>query len=54
MNGKIRWAQLMKVPYMLVVGARESADSSVSVRTREGIREEGVAVDTFIERLLLK
>ncbi len=31
---KIRSAQLQKVPYMLVVGDREAAESSVSVRHR--------------------
>src|SRR5437868_12448278 len=33
---KIREAQLQKVPYMLVVGDRESAEGTVSVRTRAG------------------
>ena len=33
---KIREAQLQKVPYMLVVGDRESAEGTVSVRTRTG------------------
>jgi threonyl-tRNA synthetase len=33
---KIREAQLQKVPYMLVVGDRESTDGTVSVRTRAG------------------
>ena len=34
MNAKIRFAQLKKVPYMLVVGDREQEAGSVSVRTR--------------------
>ena len=33
---KIREAQLQKVPYMLVVGDREAADGTVSVRSRSG------------------
>ncbi len=33
---KIREAQLMKVPYMLVVGDREAADQTLSVRNRAG------------------
>ncbi len=33
---KIREAQLQKVPYMLVVGDREVAEGTVSVRTRAG------------------
>ncbi len=33
---KIREAQLQKVPYMLVVGDREAAEGTVSVRSRSG------------------
>jgi threonyl-tRNA synthetase len=36
MNLKIREAQLEKVPYMLVVGDKEMASSSVSLRLRSG------------------
>ena len=35
-NLKIRQAQLDKIPYMLVVGDREEAASTVSVRLRSG------------------
>ena len=36
MNYKIREAQLQKIPYMLVVGDKEAAAASVSVRLRNG------------------
>jgi threonyl-tRNA synthetase len=36
MNLKIREAQLQKVPYMLVVGDREEANQTISVRRRDG------------------
>lgn len=36
MNMKIRQAQLEKIPYMLVVGDKELAGSSVSIRLRTG------------------
>jgi threonyl-tRNA synthetase len=36
MNSKIREAQLEKIPYMLVVGDKEMASSSVSLRLRSG------------------
>ncbi|MFH1646205.1 MAG: threonine--tRNA ligase [Chloroflexota bacterium] len=36
MNLKIRQAQLDKVPYMLIIGDKEAADNSVSVRRRSG------------------
>ena len=36
MNLKIRDAQLEKVPYMLIVGDKEMASSSASLRSRTG------------------
>jgi threonyl-tRNA synthetase len=45
---KIREAQLQKIPYMLVVGDRESADGTVSVRTRAGGDQGSRAIDAFI------
>jgi threonyl-tRNA synthetase len=48
MNAKIRQAQLFKVPYMLVVGERETSDGTVSLRKRDGSRQDGMPVDEFI------
>ena len=48
MNAKIRQAQLMKVPYMLVVGDREVSDGTVSVRKRDGSRQNGMPFQEFI------
>jgi threonyl-tRNA synthetase len=45
---KIREAQLQKVPYMLVVGDRESAEGTVSVRTRTGGDQGSSSIDDFI------
>jgi threonyl-tRNA synthetase len=45
---KIREAQLQKVPYMLVVGDRESAEGTVSVRTRTGGDQGASSIDAFI------
>jgi threonyl-tRNA synthetase len=47
---KIREAQLQKIPYMLVVGDRESADGAVSVRTRSGGDQGASSVDDFIAK----
>jgi threonyl-tRNA synthetase len=47
MNAKIREAQLQKVPYMLVVGDRESASESVAVRLRSGEDLGAMAVSAF-------
>jgi threonyl-tRNA synthetase len=45
---KIREAQLQKIPYMLVVGDRESAEGTVSVRTRAGGDQGARSVDAFV------
>ena len=49
---KIREAQLQKVPYMLVVGDREMADGTVSVRSRAAGDLGPATVDAFIETAL--
>ena len=48
MNAKIRQAQLMKVPYMLVVGDQEVSSNTVSLRTRSGDKREALPVAEFI------
>jgi threonyl-tRNA synthetase len=45
---KIREAQLQKIPYMLVVGDREAAEGTVSVRERSGGDRGSSAIDAFI------
>ncbi|MFO7997206.1 MAG: threonine--tRNA ligase [Dehalococcoidia bacterium] len=45
MNSKIREAQLEKIPFMLVVGDKEMASSSVSLRLRSG---EDLGVETVV------
>ncbi len=47
MNLKIRDAQMQKVPYMLIVGDRETEQSEVSVRTREGEDLKGQSIEAF-------
>ena len=50
---KIRDAELRKIPYMLIVGERESLRESVSVREHRGGEEDAgaVSVASFGERL---
>ena len=50
MNAKIRQAQLMKVPYMLVVGANEMAAGQVSLRVRDGSQQNNISLEEFIVR----
>jgi len=51
-NFKIREAQLQKIPYMLVVGDREAAEGTASVRSRSGGDLGPRAVDDFVTRAL--
>jgi threonyl-tRNA synthetase len=44
MNLKIRDAQLQKVPYMLIIGNEEAANSTVSVRLRNGENIKGLSI----------
>jgi threonyl-tRNA synthetase len=50
MNSKIRSAQLMKVPYMLVVGENESKAGQVSLRVRDGSRADNIPLAEFLVR----
>lgn len=48
---KIREARLARLPYMLVVGEKEAADSTVSVRSRFAGDEGIKSLDEFIEQI---
>jgi threonyl-tRNA synthetase len=50
MNAKIRQAQLMKVPYMLVVGENEMNAGQVSLRVRDGSQQNNILLGEFIAR----
>ena len=49
---KIREAQLQKIPYMLVIGAKETESGTVSVRSRKGVDLGALTVDQFKEYAL--
>ena len=51
MNAKIRYAQLQKIPYMLVIGDREQDSDTVSVRLRSGEDLGALAISDVIERI---
>ena len=51
MQKKIRDAQLQKIPYMLVVGEREAAESKVAVRLRSGKDLGAMPLETFVKRI---
>lgn len=48
MNGKIKTAQLKKIPYMLVVGEKEAAENKVAVRFRDGRPQQVMTIDEFV------
>ncbi|MBM3126202.1 MAG: threonine--tRNA ligase [Chloroflexi bacterium] len=50
MNAKIRSAQLMKVPYMLVVGESEMKAGQVSLRARDGSQQNHISLGEFVSR----
>ena len=55
---KIREARLDKLPYMLVVGAKEEEEGKVSVRSRfagdEGVKALSVFIDAICEEIRTK
>jgi len=50
MNAKIRKHQNLKVPYLLIVGEKEEADSTVAVRMRGG-KQEIMKIEAFTQYL---
>jgi len=54
MNAKIRNAQLLKIPYMAVVGDAEVAAGTIALRRRDGSRQNDLPVTEFIEQVKIK
>lgn len=51
---KIRDAEMMKIPYMLVIGEKEMNEGKVSIR-RQGIGDVGIeTVDIFVNNILIE
>jgi len=48
---KIREARLQRVPFIFVVGEKETAEGTVNVRSREHGEEGAIALDTVIQRI---
>lgn len=44
---KIRSAQLEKVPYMMILGAKEKEDGLISIRSREGKKQDSIKLTDF-------
>ena len=52
MNAKIRDAQNLKIPYMLVIGDREVESNSISVRLRSEENLGAMSVEDFKNRAM--
>ena len=48
---KVREAQLGKIPYMLIIGAKEAKDGLVTIRKRNGESLKGIRLDEFISAI---
>jgi threonyl-tRNA synthetase len=48
---KIREQAMQRVPYQIIIGAREAEDNTVAVRTRDGEDLGAMPLDAFISRL---
>lgn len=48
---KIREAELLKVPYMVILGAREAEQSMISVRARSGEDLGAMTIDAFLDSI---
>ena len=53
-NAKIRKAQQLKVPYMIIVGEKERDENLISVRMRNGKQTNGLAYEDFAKELKAK
>jgi threonyl-tRNA synthetase len=51
LGGKIRRAQLEKIPYMLVIGDKEVAAQTVAPRLRDGTQLDPMPLDAFCDRV---
>jgi len=51
MQAKIRDAQMQKIPYMLVIGARETESNMVAVRQRDGQDLGAIPLSEFITKI---
>jgi len=51
MQNKIRNATAQKIPYMLIIGAREAASETVSVRQRDGQDLGTMSINEFIAKV---
>jgi len=49
-SGQIKAAQLQQIPWMLVVGKKEAANNTVTLRHRDGEQEFGLTIEQLVEK----
>nr|WP_320009673.1 threonine--tRNA ligase [uncultured Desulfobulbus sp.] len=52
LNYKIREAQMMKVPYMLIIGEREKEEGTVTVRQKDGKNLPAMTPEAFVDLVI--
>lgn len=52
LNYKIREAQMMKVPYMLIIGEREKEEGTITVRRRDGENLPAMTPEAFVDLVI--
>jgi threonyl-tRNA synthetase len=50
LSGQIKSAQLARIPWMLIVGNKEMAANTITLRTLDGKQEQGLTVDTLMAK----
>ena len=51
-SGKIKNAQLEKIPWMLVIGKKEVENNTVTLRYNDGKQEPGISFDDVLKKAL--
>ena len=51
LGGKIRDAELMKIPYIIVVGDKEEKSKTIALRKRGSKSIESISMDNFMKKI---
>ena len=51
MQGKVKDAEIMKIPYIIVLGDREEKEKNMAVRTRGSKKIQKLSIDNFIKSI---
>lgn len=49
-SGKIKTAQLEKIPWMLIIGKKEVESNTIALRARDGKQEFGLSLDQLLQK----